>query len=86
MTAPMVQIGVAGRRVATRDAVRRQQGEEAGLDLTLGEEHEVFRREVAAFLDANREMGARPGRAAALDDQGALRRPVFRLLREDAAG
>jgi alkylation response protein AidB-like acyl-CoA dehydrogenase len=42
------------------------------LDLTLGEEHEAFRREVVAFLGANREVGARVGRAAALEWQKLL--------------
>ena len=42
------------------------------MDLSLGEEHEAFRREVASFLESHRDMGARPGRAAALEWQKLL--------------
>jgi alkylation response protein AidB-like acyl-CoA dehydrogenase len=42
------------------------------LDLSYGEEHEAFRREVVAFLQAEGDLGRRPGRAAALEWQKRL--------------
>ena len=42
------------------------------MDLSYGEEHEAFRREVVDFLRTHGEAGARPGRAAALAWQALL--------------
>ncbi len=42
------------------------------MDLSYGQEHEAFRREVVAFLRDHREAGARPGRPAALEWQKLL--------------
>ena len=42
------------------------------MDLSFGEEHEAFRREVVGFLETHREAGARSGRQAALEWQRLL--------------
>jgi alkylation response protein AidB-like acyl-CoA dehydrogenase len=42
------------------------------VDLSYGEEHEAFRRELVDFLASHAEAGKRPGRAAALEWQRLL--------------